>query len=234
MSSGRAASYDRRGAAHRDRQGRFGGRCVFIFDEPTAALNRAEVDKSWTLLRACATTGQALVYISHRLERHFPLLLTPDSPQGRPTRDDERYADLDVDRLVTSHGRPAAGSLFPASGRPAARCCARRAEFRAAAGRPAVSFQLWRGEIVVLAGLEGKANAKYLRGLAGAERRMPARIPRSTTDGAKRPYDPRRGVAERIGDGVALIPEDRIARWDFFSTSRLSITSPSGHLGGRG
>ena len=46
---------------------------VFIFDEPTAPLNRAEVDKLEQLLHALKAQDKLVFYISHRLDEIFRL-----------------------------------------------------------------------------------------------------------------------------------------------------------------
>ena len=46
---------------------------VFIFDEPTAPLNRAEVDKLEALIGALKAQGKLVFYISHRLDEIFRL-----------------------------------------------------------------------------------------------------------------------------------------------------------------
>ena len=46
---------------------------VFIFDEPTAPLNRAEVDKLEALIHALKAQGKLIFYISHRLDEIFRL-----------------------------------------------------------------------------------------------------------------------------------------------------------------
>src|SRR6202000_1726405 len=62
---------------------------------------------------------------------------------------------------------------------------------------------------VSLAGLEGQGHREILRGLAGAFAPQAGEFTKTAIDGARLPYDPRRGIARCVADGVALIPEDR-------------------------
>jgi ribose transport system ATP-binding protein len=182
---------------------------VFIFDEPTAALSETEVDKLESQLRALRDRGKSLFYISHRLEEIFRFCdtVTVLKDGRRVTTMDT--TDLDVDRLVTLMvGRPLI-SLFPARGSPQHRVALDIRNFVATAGAPAVSFELRRGEIAVLFGLEGQHQREILRGLAGALAPQTGEFTKTTIDGAKQTYEPRGGIARCVADGVALIPEDR-------------------------
>ncbi|HTQ09502.1 MAG TPA: sugar ABC transporter ATP-binding protein, partial [Fimbriimonadaceae bacterium] len=206
---------------------------VFIFDEPTAALNRAEVDKLDSLLRVLRDRGKSVFYISHRLEEIFRFCDTVTVLKDGRRVTTEAITDLDVDRLVALMvGRPL-GSLFPDRGSPQYDAALDIRNFEAAAGVPAVSFQLRRGEIVVLAGMEGQGQREILRGLAGALAPHAGELTKTTTEGVKLPYDPRRGIARCLADGVALIPEDRQLDGLFLDLS-IEQNFVLGQLGGMG
>jgi len=182
---------------------------VFIFDEPTAALSEAEVDKLGSLLKGLRDRGKSLFYISHRIDEIFRFCdVVTVLKDGRHVATMDT-SELDVERLVTLMiGRPLA-SLFPTRGSPLPHAAVDIRNFAAAAEAPALSFQLRFGEIVVLSGLEGQRQREILRALAGAMTPHAGEFTKTTIDGAKRPYDPRRGIARCVADGVALIPEDR-------------------------
>ena len=182
---------------------------VFIFDEPTAALSNAEVDKLESLLRTLRDNGKALFYISHRIEEIFRFCDTVTVLKDGSRVTTETTTDLDVDRLVTLMVGRSLASAFPARASPQFEAALDIRNFVTVAGAPAVSFHLRRGEVVVLAGLEGQGQREILRGLAGAFAPQAGEFTKTAIDGAKLPYDPRRGIARCVADGVALIPEDR-------------------------
>jgi ribose transport system ATP-binding protein len=182
---------------------------VFIFDEPTAALNKSEVDKLETLLRALRDEGKCIFYISHRLEEIFRFCdVVTVLKDGRRVATCP-IAELTPDRLVTLMvGRPLS-SLFPPRDTATAAIGLDVRTLLTRHGAPDVSFQIRKGEIVVLAGLEGQGQRDILRGLAGVA--APHRCEASKADaaGVLRAFDARGGVVATVAHGAALIPEDR-------------------------
>lgn len=98
---------------------------------------------------------------------------------------------------------------FSCSSIPAVRSCARHWEFRHRRRGAGRQFYVRRGEIVVLAELEGQGQREILRGLAGAFTPQAGQFTKTAVDGAKLPYDSRRGITRCVANGVALIPENR-------------------------
>lgn len=183
---------------------------VFIFDEPTAPLNRAEVDKLETLLRRLAANGKLIFYISHRLEEIFRFCDTVTILKDGRHVATEPIGALTEDRLVSLMvGRPLQ-SLFPARRAGAAGDIALDAvdTSREGAGRRSI-LSLRRGEIVGLAGLEGQGQRELMRTLAGAERSVECNVVHRPVSGMPAASIGCRGTAAMVRSGVALVPEDR-------------------------
>lgn len=183
---------------------------VFIFDEPTAPLNRAEVDKLETLLRRLASNGKLIFYISHRLEEIFRFCDTVTVLKDGRHVVTEPIGALTEDRLVSLMvGRPLQ-SLFPARRAGAAGDIALDVIDTSGetAGREAI-LSLRRGEIVGLAGLEGQGQRELMRTLAGAERSVERSVVHRPLSGTPAASIGRRGTAAMVRSGVALVPEDR-------------------------
>ena len=176
---------------------------VIIMDEPSAALNETELKAVFRVIRELTAQGVAIVYVSHRLGElreigdrvtvlragatveSFPIEGTPDSTlieaiMGRERQLIERHARppvtgeivLDVARLTGDHGL----------------------DIR--------DFQLRRGEIIGLTGLNGSGRTSFLMSLFGglasqAQMRLHGK-----------PYAPRK-PADAIAAGFGLVPEDR-------------------------
>src|SRR6201999_2097361 len=87
---------------------------VFIFDEPTAALSNAEVDKLESLLRTLRDKGKSLFYISHRIEEIFRFCDTVTVLKDGCRVTTEGTTGLGVDRLVTLMVGRSLASAFPA------------------------------------------------------------------------------------------------------------------------
>ena len=184
---------------------------VFIFDEPTAPLNRAEVDKLETLLRSLKTQGKLVFYISHRLDEIFRLCDTVTVLKDGRLVTTEPIEALSHDRLIALMvGRPLL-ALFPPRAE-AADVGLAALEVRAltiAPGATPVAFALRRGEIVGLGGLEGQGQREIVRALAGVIRPAGSDVVRRDRQGQEQRYDPREGALRAVGRGIGLVPEDR-------------------------
>ncbi|RYE45582.1 MAG: sugar ABC transporter ATP-binding protein [Hyphomicrobiales bacterium] len=183
---------------------------IFIFDEPSAALNRAEVDKLESLIAALKAQGKLVFYISHRLDEILRLCDTVTVLKDGRLVTTEPAKGLTTERLVALMvGRPLQ-ALFPAREAAAAGNIALdvRALTQLADG-PTARFWLRHGEIVGLGGLEGQGQREIMRALAGAQRPFASDIRRTDARGETASYDPRDGVVRAVEQGIGLIPEDR-------------------------
>ena len=104
---------------------------VFIFDEPTAPLNRAEVHKLESLIRALKAQGKLVFYISHRLDEIFRLCDAVTVLKDGQWVATEPTAALTPDRLDRADGGPAAAGAVSA-----ALCADGRARCNAGQRRP--------------------------------------------------------------------------------------------------
>ena len=183
---------------------------VFIFDEPTAPLNRAEVDKLESLIRALKAQGKLIFYISHRLDEIFRLCDTVTVLKDGQWIATEPVSALTPEALITLMvGRPLQ-ALFPPRGlgKPGAAAL----DVRSLTPRPggaSAQLLLCRGEIVGMGGLEGQGQREIVRALAGVHRPFESDIVRTTLGGDTTRFDPRDGVVQIVRQGVGLIPEDR-------------------------
>lgn len=183
---------------------------IFIFDEPTAPLNRAEVSKLETLLKALKAQGKLVFYISHRLDEIFRLCDTVTVLKDGKLVSTEPIEALTTDRLITLMvGRPLQ-ALFPPRRSTALGAVA--LDVRSLTPMPhgpTASFSLRRGEIVGMGGLEGQGQREIVRALAGAVRPWRSDILRTQRTGETQAFDPGEGVVRIVEQGVGLIPEDR-------------------------
>ena len=143
---------------------------VLIMDEPTAALNDAEVDALFDLIRRFTTPQTGVIYISHRMHE-----LKEISDRITVLRDGEYVATVDtastppsevislmVGRVIEGEQRPKATDASPEvvlsvqglSTKPLLRD---------------VSFDLRRGEILGFAGLMGAGRTEVARAIVGAD-----------------------------------------------------------------
>lgn len=183
---------------------------VFIFDEPTAPLNRAEVDKLEALIKTLKAQGKLVFYISHRLDEIFRLCDTVTVLKDGQLVVTTPIETLNTDRLITLMVGRELQALFPARvpSVPGAVALDVRSLTPQVDG-PTASLVLRRGEIVGLGGLEGQGQREIVRVLAGVQRPAASDISRTRSDGKSVRFDPHDGVVRIVEQGVGLIPEDR-------------------------
>ncbi|MBT9512914.1 MAG: sugar ABC transporter ATP-binding protein [Acidovorax sp.] len=182
---------------------------VFIFDEPTAPLNRTEVDQLENLLRALKSQRKLVFYISHRLEEIFRFCDTVSVLKDGAHVATQPIEGLTPDTLVALMVGRELSALFPPRPQGLADVPALQVEHLAVTPHgPAVSFTLRRGEIVGIAGLEGQGQREIMRTLAGELGRHGGEVQAFTGDGVARTLPPG-SVAAAVQQGVALLPEDR-------------------------
>nr|WP_084211968.1 sugar ABC transporter ATP-binding protein [Pseudonocardia acaciae] len=143
---------------------------VLIMDEPTAALNDAEVDVLHGLIRRFRDAGTGVIYISHRLEELKAIsdritVIRDGRFVDTLTTSAASLADV-ITRMVGRELPPASGPAeAPDAGRPvlSVRGLSTKALLRD------VGFDLHEGEILGFAGLMGAGRTEVARALVGAD-----------------------------------------------------------------
>jgi ribose transport system ATP-binding protein len=182
---------------------------VFFFDEPTASLNKAEVDRLGKLIDDLRSQGKVVFYVSHRLEEVFRFCDTVTILKDGKLVATLPRADLDEDRLVTLMvGRPVQ-DLFPRREGCEAKLALDVRSLVPQRGAPEVQLQLHRGEILGLCGLEGQGQREILRSLVGVIRPHKSDITLISKDGLASPLVPESGVVSCLTMGMGFVPEDR-------------------------
>jgi ribose transport system ATP-binding protein len=178
---------------------------ILILDEATSALTAADVDKVFAVLHRLRAEGLALVYISHRM--HEIEALADECTvfrNGRNvatyaagTKTDQQVVEMMIGREYSHVFPPRPARALPPETALAARGLSWTGRLRD------VSFEVGRGEVVGLGGLDGQGQRDLLLALFGVLRDL-----RGTVEVAGRPAriaSPSRARAL----GMALIPEDR-------------------------
>jgi len=143
---------------------------ILVLDEPTASLPKGEVDFLLASLRRCASLGQTVVYVTHRLEEVVEVadratvlrdgVVVETLPRERI--DHGELVALMVGREVTAAKSRRAASAPRPEEAPRVVLAADRL------GRGGASLALRAGEVVGLAGLLGSGRSGLLRALFGA------------------------------------------------------------------
>jgi ribose transport system ATP-binding protein len=194
---------------------------VFIFDEPSAALNAADVERLEKLIFELRDAGKAVIYISHRLREIFELCDTVTvMKDGRlvATHPTSELSEHDLVALMV--GRELTNFFPPRGSSGPSDIALDVRSLRLKAGSPAVSFQLKRGEILGFAGLEGQGQREIARALVGLECPEQSDIIKGAS-GALRScaLSTDEGIESVIRAGVGFIPEDRKSEGLFLNLS---------------
>jgi ribose transport system ATP-binding protein len=180
---------------------------VLILDEPTAALGEHEAERLFAEMERLKGEGAAILYVSHRLEevRRLADRVTV-LRDGRvvATRQRGETTNAELVQLMVGRdpgSRTARGVLSARSVDPVLRVRGLR---RGSVVRD-VSFDLWRGEVLGLAGLMGSGRTETVRALFGADGALGGevelrgrRLPRLF-----------RSPKEAVLHGIALVTENR-------------------------
>lgn len=176
---------------------------LLVLDEPTASLNRREVDALFREVRRVAGTGAGVLFVSHMLDEVLDLAdrvtVLRDGKvvaAGVPTSDLDQRALVDL--IV---GRPMS-DLYPAplahpSGTPVL-----EVEMVFGITLRGVSFKIHRGEVIGIAGLVGSGREEIANAIAGMTPRFAGKV---LVDKKKVFATPR----DSLRAGVALVPADR-------------------------
>jgi ribose transport system ATP-binding protein len=184
------------------------GRNVLILDEPTAPLSSREISTLFEVIRSVAALGVGIVLITHHLNEIFAVTDEVTVLRDGAVTLSKQTAGTDLDEVI--------GAMLGARRANIERAATSTVEVDAAAGPKlavrdlhvgdkltGVSFDLYAGEILGVAGLVGSGRSTLLRTLFGDVRPASGEI---TLDG--RAYRPR-SPSDAILAKIYLIPEDR-------------------------
>jgi ABC-type sugar transport system ATPase subunit len=179
---------------------------LIVMDEATSSLTENETARLFELIRSLKAKGVTVIYISHRIEEIFEIadrvtVLRDGKLVGTYPVSDVTRADL-VQKMV---GRDIK-DLFQKEQAPRQNIVLQVKHLSSAGYLRDISFELYRGEILGLAGLVGSGRTTLARTLFGAEKLEQGEIwidqQRVTVD------SPQAAIQYRIG----LVPEDRKAQ----------------------
>ncbi|WCK53189.1 sugar ABC transporter ATP-binding protein [Aneurinibacillus sp. Ricciae_BoGa-3] len=177
---------------------------ILIMDEPTASLSESETISLFKLVNQLKENGISIVYISHRMAEIFEICDKITVLKDGRTILTEECKNLTMDKVVESMMGAEAGKSFEWIERTFNRPEQPILEVKNLAyGNRVkdVSFKLYPGEIVGLAGLMGSGRTEIARCLFGMNRPDAGEV---LIDNQKV-----KRTKDAIRNGIALVPEDR-------------------------
>ena len=182
---------------------------ILIFDEPTAVLTPQEIDELMEIMRGFAKEGKSILFISHKLNEIMAVsdrvtVLRKGKCIGTVNTKDTNKQELS-NMMV---GRPVQLEIDKGESKPGE--VVLEVEGLTVPSRihkndavKNVSFDVRKGEIVCIAGIDGNGQTELVYGLTGLEKASAGRITLCGTDisGAS--------IRKRSRAGMSHIPEDR-------------------------
>ncbi len=148
---------------------------VLIMDEPTASLTDNDIEQMFKVIRTLKARGIGIVYVSHRLEE-----LPQIADKVTVFRDGKYIVTLPIaeagKQVIIEH---MVGHRIEVKERPVRRHgeeVLRLEGFTGKRGFKNVSFSLYSGEILGLAGLAGAGRTEVARALFGVDKREQGRV----------------------------------------------------------
>jgi len=176
---------------------------VFVLDEPTGALTRAETMRLFALLRRLRDEGVSILYISHRMEEIFEL-----ADRVTVLRNGRRIGTLRIAEATTQEvvrmmiGKDLA-DFYPKQPVQLGEELLRADDLFVGTAVRGVSFALHAGEVVGIYGLLGAGQDEMAYGLVGIRHITAGRL------SLKGKPITIRSPAEALRHGIALVPRER-------------------------
>ena len=176
---------------------------VLIMDEPTSALSRKEIEDLFRVIRKLRDEGRGIIYISHRLDE-----LRAIADKVSILRDGENVIsgdlkDFSIDDIIRHMVGREIQDKFPRILCEKGKEILRVERLNAGPKVRDISFSLYEGEILGIAGLMGAGRTEMTRALFGVDEKTSGKIylfgEEVKTNTPK----------DSIELGMALIPEDR-------------------------
>jgi ABC-type sugar transport system ATPase subunit len=210
---------------------------LVIMDEPTAAIGLEEIQRLHDLVRNLAEHGIAIIYISHRLDEAVQIMDRVTVLKDGQVVGERRKGELTVKGIVELMIGSDVKEHYPKERNRTDELLLSVQDIHTERGVNGASFELYRGEVLGLAGLIGMGRTEIALALFGIDPirrgrlRLHSRPARQGTGGFSSPR-------QAIASGVALLTEDRKATGLFMnfdgpknvSIARLATVSSYGVL----
>jgi ribose transport system ATP-binding protein len=194
---------------------------IVIFDEPTAALSDAEIERVLKVVKGLAAEGRSIIYVTHRLVEVFELADQVVIFRNGRSQPSQKVSDLDVDKVVTMMIGRELGDLYPQRAETMGEVVLETRDLKVAGMRGEVNLRLRRGEILGLTGQLGSGTTDIMKAIAGTGHVLSGAV---DLDGATLDLRSRR---RGILSGVAYCSPDRKRDGIFRGmTIRHNLSSP--------
>jgi ABC-type sugar transport system ATPase subunit len=177
---------------------------VLVLDEPSAVLAGRELNNLFSVVRALAAQGVAVLYISHRLSDITELCDEITVLRDGRLVSNGPASEYDTNRIIEDMvGHKLSAGAAASEGKIGPIVLEVDKLMLPGTEPTGINLQVHAGEVVGLAGLMGSGRSRILRSIAGLEH------PGSGSVKVKGKELRRSSIRSAIRHGVALIPEER-------------------------
>ncbi|CAN5387899.1 xylose ABC transporter ATP-binding protein [soil metagenome] len=184
---------------------------ILVLDEPTAALTESEVETLFGILEKLKARGVGMIYISHKLDEVFRIADRITVLRDGRTVATYAASDTNKNNLIADMVGRNVGDIFPKAehdlGEVALRVLNANVYSSDASDRKLVddvSFSVWKGEVLGIAGLMGAGRTELLMAIFGAWQGKYSR--QIEIDGKEISV---LSPADAIRNGIGFVTEDR-------------------------
>ncbi|MBS5144444.1 MAG: ATP-binding cassette domain-containing protein [Butyricicoccus pullicaecorum] len=179
---------------------------VIVFDEPTSSLTEVEVEHLFRIINMLRDQGCGIIYISHKMEEILRISDDVTIMRDGQWIATERASDLTMDKIIKLMvGRELTNRFPPKTNTPGEVALEVEGLSAQYSHVRDVSFNLHKGEVLGIAGLDGAGRTEVLENIFGIATRSAGTL---KLDGK---VVQNRNAAESIKNGFALLTEERRA-----------------------
>ena len=182
---------------------------ILIFDEPTAVLTEQEIHELLKVLKNLKKEGKSIVFISHKLNEVFEVsdeITVIRKGQYIDTLETSKTTKEDISALMVGRKINFMSEKSPCNPQEEVLRVEHLTMVDPFSKKKIVndvSFNVRKGEIVTLAGIDGNGQQEVIYGITGIKKTQSGEITLGGKDITSLP------VRERLKAGISHIPEDR-------------------------
>lgn len=182
---------------------------ILIFDEPTAVLTPQEIDELMDIMRGFAKDGKSILFITHKLNEIMAVADRCTVLRKGKYVGTVDIADTDREKLSAMMvGRDVKFKVDKADAAPAeivleAQDLTVKSKTHKKDAVNCVSFNVRRGEIVCIAGIDGNGQSELINAICGLDKIKSGKIYLCGEDVT------RKSIRYKNTHGISHIPEDR-------------------------
>lgn len=179
---------------------------IIVFDEPTSSLTEVEVEHLFRIINMLRDQGCGIIYISHKMEEILRISDDVTIMRDGQWIATERASDLTMDKIIKLMvGRELTNRFPPKTNTPGEVALEVQGLSAQYSHVRDVSFNLHKGEVLGIAGLDGAGRTEVLENIFGIATRSAGTL---KLDGK---VVQNRNASESIKNGFALLTEERRA-----------------------